>query len=442
MKNWVRKIYLFLAILIFLGASSFFILLSLGYTYNFSKNRFEKTSVLYLKSYPRDAKIFLNDKESKYITPSEITHLKPDLYKIRIEKENYQSWEKILLIKPRQTVFIEDISLFYNQFETEIIQEGNFQELSISPDKQRLLFYDLDNGNINIFDLSENQIINIETKIDEPEYSLWSANSQKILLKIGKEYFISSVYLNEDLLAINDYIGFSIYDLKWDKFNSDLIYFSDLENNIYSFVISTQEFQLINIDNVLSYKPEKDKLFYVLNDGEQDNLYLFDLKNKTSEKLLSLNKISNNYSFILAYKDYICLLDKDNDILYLIDPNLLEDYLVKTIAEVRDAKWDLYNRMLLMNNNLEIWFYDLAEKKEILVNRFSQPIDNYFWHRNNNHVFYTIDKKLYAIELDNRDKKNIYNLNSIYNSDYFLQNKKGNIFYHITPTGLIETTIQ
>jgi len=206
MKKWVRKIYLSLAILIFLGASSFFILLSLGYTYNFSKNRFEKTSVLYLKSYPRDAKIFLNDKESKYITPNEITHLKPDLYKIRIEKENYQSWEKTLLIKPRQTVFIEDISLFYNQPEVEIIQEGNFQELSISPDKQRLLFYDLDNGNIDIFDLSENQIINIETKIDEPEYSLWSANSQKILLKIGKEYFISSVYLNEDLLAINDYI--------------------------------------------------------------------------------------------------------------------------------------------------------------------------------------------------------------------------------------------
>ena len=441
MKKWVRKIYLFLAILIFLSASTFFILLSLGYTYNFSKNRFEKTSVLYIKSYPRDSKIFLNDKESKYITPSEITHLKPNLYKIRVEKENYQTWEKTLLIKPRQTVFIEDISLFYNEPETEIIKEGNFQGLSISPDKQRLLFYDWDSRSINTFDLSGNQIINIETEINQPEYNLWSANNQKILLKIGEEYFISSVYLNEDLLALNKYIKFSIHDLKWDKFNSDLIYFLDLKNNVYSFVISTREFQLININNVWSYKPEKDKLFYVLNNEGKDGLYLFDFKKQSSKKLLALDKISNNYSFILPHKDYICLLDEDNDILYLIDPNL-EDYLVKTIEEVRNAKLDLYNRMLLMNNNLEIWFYDIAEKREILVNRFSQPIDDYFWHRNNNHVFYVINEKLYAIELDNRDKKNIYNLNSIYNSDYFLQNKKGNIVYHITPAGLTKTTIQ
>lgn len=441
MKKWVRKIYLFLAVLIFLSASAFFILLSLGYTYNFSKNRFEKTSVLYIKSYPRDSKIFLNGKESKHVTPSEITHLKPNLYEIRIEKENYQTWKKTLLIKPRQTVFIEDISLFYNEPKIEIIKEGNFQELSISPDKQRLLFYDQDSRDINIFDLFENQIINIETDIDKPEYGLWSSDNQKILLKIGEKYFISSVYLNEDLLAIGEYIKFSIYDLKWDKFNSDLIYFSDLRNNIYSFEISTQEFQLINIKNVLSYKPEKDKLFYILNDGEQDNLYLFDFKKKLSKKLLPLNKISNNYSFILPYKDYICLLDKDNDFLYLIDSNL-EDYLIKTIKEVRDAKWDLYNRMLLINNNLEVWFYDITEKKEILVNRFSEQIDDCFWHRNNNHIFYIINEKLYAIELDNRDKKNIYNLDSVYNSDYFLQNKRGNIFYHIAPTGLIETTIQ
>jgi len=113
MKIWMKKSLFILAVLIFLLASVFFILLALGYNYNFSKNKFEKTSILYLKSYPRGSSIFLNNEKYSEDTPTEITHLKPDLYNIRVEKENYQNWEKQFLIKPEQTVFVEDISLFY-----------------------------------------------------------------------------------------------------------------------------------------------------------------------------------------------------------------------------------------------------------------------------------------------------------------------------------------
>jgi hypothetical protein len=44
--------------------------------------------------------------------------------------------------------------------------------------------------------------------------------------------------------------------------------------------------------------------------------------------------------------------------------------------------------------------------------------------------------------LDNRDRKNIYLLENIHGSDLFLANKKGNILYHITPSGLVESIIQ
>ncbi len=58
MKIWIRKVYLIIVLLIFFLASIFFILLASGYNYNFLKNKFEKTSVLYIKSYPRNATIF------------------------------------------------------------------------------------------------------------------------------------------------------------------------------------------------------------------------------------------------------------------------------------------------------------------------------------------------------------------------------------------------
>ncbi len=51
----VRKFINYFAILLFISASMFFIFISFGYKYNFSKNKFEKTAVLYLKSYPKGA---------------------------------------------------------------------------------------------------------------------------------------------------------------------------------------------------------------------------------------------------------------------------------------------------------------------------------------------------------------------------------------------------
>ena len=440
MKVWIRNIYFIIVLLIFFLASIFFVLLASGYNYNFLKNKFEKTSVLYIKSYPRNATIFLNGKKYKKTTPTEVIHLKPDLYNIEIEKEKYQKWEKQFLIKPEQTVFVEDISLFYKVPEVFILESGDFADISISPDKQNLLFYDLENKELNIFNSTEKRIINIEENIDTIESSLWSPDNQKVLLKINDKYFISFIYFNEPLLDLSNYITFVPQEIVWDKFDSNLIYLINNNGNLYRFNLNKQILEYIKISNVLGVKPEKDKLFYISNNNQNDILYVLNLNNQSKEKILDLGN-NSNYEFILAYNDYFCLLD-DKNTLYLIDPNSSENYLMKKFYNVESVEWDLYNRTLLLKNDFEIWSYDLVTKDETLINRFSQSIENVFWHKNNNHIFYVVDNKVYVIELDDRDRKNIYDLNNIYNSDLFLANKKGNILYHITSSGLVESIIQ
>ncbi len=437
MKIWIRNTYFVIAVLVFLSASTFFVLLASGYNYNFLKNKFEKTSVLYVKSYPRNANIFLNDKLYKKLTPTEIIHLKPNLYDIKIEKEEYQKWEKQFLVKPEQTVFVEEVSLFYKTPKVSILEKGNFENLSISPDEQNLLFYDLENSELNIFNLAEKKIINIEENIDEIESSFWSSDSQKVLLKIDNQYFISFIYFNEELFNLSEYISFSPKEIIWDKFNSNLIYLIANNGDLYSFDLNKKVLEATGITNVLAVKPEKDNIFYVANNGDNDSLYLWN--NDKEEKFLDLG-VNLNYEFAWPYKDYFCLLDSNNT-LYLIDPNA-EEYLVNKFYNVESSEWDLYNRTILLKNDFEMWSYDLPTKEEILINRFSKKIENVFWHNNNNHVFYIIDNKAYVIELDNRDRKNIYLLENIHGSDLFLANKKGNILYHITPSGLVESIIQ
>lgn len=453
---WVRRIYLVLIVVIFFTVSVFLISLALGYKYNFLKHKFEKTSILYIKSYPKDASIFLNDKKYSNSTPARITHLKPDLYNIKVSKDTYQTWEKQLLIRPDESVFIEDISLFLQKPESELLKSGNFKELSISPDREKFLFYDKDNNELDFFNISDNQVIPIEKNIGNIEDNIWSPDNKKILLKINEstdflpvkysklnqdgEYFVSFTFLNSPILRLSDYIKFNIKNCVWDKFDSNLLYLTDSSLNLYSFDVDKKALKLMNIKNVLAIKPEKSKIFYTFIEGNTTYLYVFDIEKNEKQKILSFEN-NDNYEFLSPYRDYFCLFDTNLKVLHLIDPNL-NNSLVKTFYDVDSADWDLYNRILLLKNDYEISYYDTKIDEQNIINRFSTKISNAFWHRNNNHIFYSMDDKLYVIEMDNRDKKNVFDLSTVKFSNIFLANKKGNILYHITPDGLIKDTIQ
>jgi len=238
---------------------------------------------------------------------------------------------------------------------------------------------------------------------------------------------------------LNDYVNFSLKKIVWDKFDSNLLYLISENNQLFKLNLEKRNLEAIPVENVISVKPEKDKLFYISAEEENDVFYVLNLDQGEKQKILDLGQ-ATSYEFKQPYNDFFCLLDSDAT-LYLIDPNK-EDYLVKKFYNVQDLKWDLYNRVLLLKNDFEIWSYDLVTKEEFLINRFSKKIEDIFWHRNNNHIFYILAGELYVIELDNRDKRNFYDLKNIYNSKLFLANKRGNILYHITPSGLIKSIIQ
>ena len=105
-----RRVTYSLFFIIFFIVSPLLILYSLGYRYNFTTNNIEKNGAFYIKSYPKNADIFINNKKSNKKTPNQITNIKPNLYNVKISKEDYLPWEKKLEIKQGETTFIENIN--------------------------------------------------------------------------------------------------------------------------------------------------------------------------------------------------------------------------------------------------------------------------------------------------------------------------------------------
>lgn len=441
MIKTIRVIYVLIAYLVFFVASSVAIFFAFGYTYNFSKNTVEKRSVLFVKSYPKNADILLNGIINRKKTPARITYLNPNIYNIEVAKEGYYSWNKQFLIKPNQTVFIEDISLFFKQPKSEILLQGDFKEISISPDLNKIIFINNTDKSLNVFDSTTERSTQIGQNMNDVLNIIWSSDSKKILLQFKDKNLIAHYdFLNSAMLDLKDLITVNTKQISWDKYDSNLLYVVDEKNNTYSLDISTQKITKLEFFNVLTIKAESDKIYYVQKRDNKNYFHVYDKKEKIDKEIFELNA-SDAFEFLLQNKDYICLFDKSNEKLYLIDPNL-NTYLFKTFDNIVSINWDLYNRLLLIQKDFEISIYDVLQNQEILINRFSEPVKNVFWHKNNNHIFYGLGDKLYISEIDIRDKKNVFYLENIYSSDKISSNRKGNILYHITSSGIVKDTIQ
>ena len=126
-------------ILVFLIAAPILVLYTAGFRWNFKKWSWQKTGSIYIEVEPKDAVILINGKTADQKIPAIINALSPDAYNIKIEKNDYISWERIIEILPEKTSIIKDIILLpknikrqkeaaYSSSDTPVVKskEGSF----------------------------------------------------------------------------------------------------------------------------------------------------------------------------------------------------------------------------------------------------------------------------------------------------------------------------
>ena len=112
-----KKIYfgIFWTILIvsFIVSATLLILLANGYYFNFKSLKFQKTGMIVLRGNSGRATISVNSKKSINSLPAKLRRLQPGRYDIKIEKENYQSWERVFNLEGGQAIVKDNILLFF-----------------------------------------------------------------------------------------------------------------------------------------------------------------------------------------------------------------------------------------------------------------------------------------------------------------------------------------
>ena len=452
----------------------FFVLLavilyySFGYKYDIDDGKTVQVGAVIVKTEPRKSDIYLNEKLFKngilgnlfndYI---KIENLNPETYNVKIRKDNHFTWEKNISVEGGYITKFKNVVLLKNSYEEIILLKDlaidlslklNEKNIWVNNRKSKIAYQKINKGKLNIFifdprDKKEELITN---RILPPkEYGdyyfdniIWSENDTKIIFKVSsindnskyswclidfennnKTYKLDSILKQKKEIANKQdfYFGESLFYLENNalyKFNYDKLVSKKILENVASFSIIGNDIYYFKIDDKNLYSANYTKL-----NGIKNILIMPDNFNSNlPSKIIKSNK--NSY-LVLSKSGNLYFVNENNKIIFIN-------------SFIENAHFSNGDKRIIYNNDHEIWIYYIYEKisqpskKEHtneLITRYSGEISNIFLYKDNEHLFYKEGKVFKFIELDNRDKVNVFNILELENDDILYSRDDNSIYY-------------
>jgi len=241
------------------------ILYSQGYRFDFQTKKLTQTGAFYFKVSPKKAKVYLNgefkEETSSFSGTAFLENLTPGRYFIEIKKPGYYPWRKNLEIKEKQVTCAENIVLIPKNIEFKEVNSlkvnfsqnistttfptppefFNFKKFSLSPDKEKVAFYNL--YEVWIYFLNKKCEEKLERECERKFFlTRFSKKIKKVawlddyhlIISVGDKIKITEIDTRDKLNIIDLLKNLKNSDFVWD-INSKKLY---IKNNKKIFVTS------------------------------------------------------------------------------------------------------------------------------------------------------------------------------------------------------------
>jgi hypothetical protein len=205
-----RAIAFYISVLLFCILLPVMLSYALGYKIDLKKFKIYKTGIIYLKSNPVGASIYINGTKHADITPARIENMKPDTYKVEVRREGFYPWEKDLVVRPNMVTKVEQIVLFPITQEPKRIARYPVADFVIS--EKGAVYHMTDHG-VFISDADGSSLKKISSYSNWPEKingKKFSPSGDKILYFSRNDIFV--IYLNLDKAVTKD-----VWDVKVEE---------------------------------------------------------------------------------------------------------------------------------------------------------------------------------------------------------------------------------
>lgn len=424
--HWRRFIYLtFIAI--FLITVPILILYTGGYRYNFLKHKIEQVGVLFLNVKPKTARIWINDNPTSGKRPLRLADLRPNLYSVKVEKDDYHSWQKNLEVKSKTSTLAFDIVLFKQNLPLIIAPNKEINSFALSPQEDRLAY--LSSGIIWLKDLKNDRDIPLYqgSSTSANVSFVWSPDAANLLIKEKNVFSILKIAQPKKNLNLNETTKINFSEVKWSAVynrlygmaNNDL-YEIDLEDNSTKRLDSQiRTFAVLDGSLFLTKNVRGETLIY-----KDSPLVFFDRLSLISALPLA------DYSLLEKRNNYLSLIEKDGGIFLLNLSNGQQSFLR---LQGNFATWGqgTKNDYLYYHNDSEVWIFDPKIKKSYMLDRFDNNLKQISPLKNIPYYLILNNQKISVGELDDRDKRQNIVLFSGQEIKNFTVDKEGENIYFL-----------
>lgn len=430
MTKTLRHIAYLFFFLLFLILTPIFIGYALGYRYNFNTKVIEQNGAFYVKSYPRDANILIDNQVINKTTPSQITNVHPGEHQLIVNKDKYLPWSKTLTVYPGETTFAEDIVLFLENRDKTDLGSGS-DNFIINQAKDKYAYLDKENKLI-ITDIE--QAKNLEISTLETAYDLisWSSDNQLLLLGSESAFYIFDI--NQKSTTLIDALPANLNKIIWDNQNSRLLWFNQNDQlfKVDFTNLNEPKIETFFDNNVLDFAIDQDFLAILYN---QNNKYIVEQYNKKDWK--SIQIIDD-----LNFGNLDILASSDSQIVFTLGSQLYVKNIYKNLVNIPITMAKIFGDRILLTNGYEIILYNFNQEWQDLVDRSTQIVSDLVWHPNGSYFVSEINGQTKIAELDGRNVRNTVELLDDPHKKFYIFNKKGDRLFILTKDANYYLTIQ
>lgn len=135
-----RTVLFILSVILFFVGLPFILTFALGYKFDPRTMKFIKTGLIFVKTQPSGAKVYLNNKLIPEKTPASMQELLPGTYRVRLELMGHYSWKSQVEVEAGKVSRIDKVILFPLRPNLQQLNQERFSSFRVHPAK-RLIYY-------------------------------------------------------------------------------------------------------------------------------------------------------------------------------------------------------------------------------------------------------------------------------------------------------------
>jgi PEGA domain len=289
----IRSCLFYLSVFLFIIGLPFILSFALGYKFNTHTLKFVKTGLIFVRTQPAGAKIYLNGKLIPERSPTSMQELLPGTYKVTLELAQHYPWKAEVEVEAGKISRVDKVILFPERPNLTQLNQEKFSSFRIDAEKRVIYYLDQEKKVIYRSNLDASNFEDIASFPDKfAQVNGWKVSPDKMKLFIFNHHQISVVsfdtqidYENSSSAVFLDYPQERILDVFWHSDSYHLVVLTDKHVQVIESRSGALPINLVELnkgESAAFYDTKEDVLYFSDNQRSPDgglynNLYKLEL---------------------------------------------------------------------------------------------------------------------------------------------------------------------